>query len=86
MNLYYKLLIYSHIHLALLFGNLRIWILLIMFLRVADRLHSLFSNVCLCQGFYTDHHVAYVWLALLLVWLVMQAKKQVLRWLHFRKC
>jgi len=74
MNLYYMFLIYSRIHPALLLGNLRIWILLIMFVRFADRLCSLFSNVCLCQRFYTDHHVAYAWFALLLVWLVVQAK------------
>jgi len=67
-------LIYSHIHPALLLGNLRIWILWIMFVRVADRLHSLFSNVCLCQCSHTDHYAAYAWFALLLAWLVMQAK------------
>jgi hypothetical protein len=61
-------------HPALLLGNLRIWVSLMMFVRVADRLHSLFSNVCLCQCPHTDHHAAYVWFALLVVWLVMQAK------------
>jgi len=74
MNLYYMFLIYSHMHPSLLLGNLRIWVSLIMFVRVADRLHSLFSNVCLCRCSHTHHYAAYAWFALLFVWLVMQAK------------